>query len=124
MGSCLTNLSSASQVAVPPPTSLEAILHPPDSTDVGNMTADSRPRSIKNWTTVTTDGNLLVALFSAWKELEYSYYHYLELDAFLDDMASGDTDFCSALLVNALLASACVRAHCFYETNVSCFEDS
>jgi hypothetical protein len=45
---------------------------------------------------------------TSWLDREHSYYHYLDLDAFLDDMDNGRTDYCSALLVNALLATACV----------------
>lgn len=51
---------------------------------------------------------LLVDLLSCWTKCEHNYYHYLDRDSFFDDMASGRTDFCSELLVNALLASACV----------------
>jgi hypothetical protein len=57
---------------------------------------------------VTKDIHLIGSILDSWTTREYSYYHYLDRDAFLDDMANGRTDFCSALLVNALLASACV----------------
>jgi hypothetical protein len=77
---------------------------------------DPRLASANTWTAVSNDIDLLVSIFSSWTELEYCYYHYLDREAFLDDMASGRTDFCSELLVNALLASACVStrlpAHC------------
>ena len=43
-----------------------------------------------------------------WHKWEFSYYHYLDWDIFLDDLSSGRTDFCSELLVNAILASASV----------------
>lgn len=45
---------------------------------------------------------------SLWHKWEYSYYHYLDWDIFLDDLSSMRTDFCSELLVNAILASASV----------------
>ncbi|KAF1847944.1 uncharacterized protein K460DRAFT_279354 [Cucurbitaria berberidis CBS 394.84] len=97
---------SDSQGSLPPPTSIEAILQPPSSSFVDAAFTDPRLASAKNWTTVTSDPNILLTLFSAWTTREFCYYHYLDRDAFLDDMASGRTDFCSALLVNALLASA------------------
>jgi hypothetical protein len=79
--------------------------------------SDARLASARNWTSVTEDTNLLVALLSAWTVREYSYYHYLDREAFLDDMAAGRSDFCSPLLVNALLASACVRFHSWVDTD-------
>jgi hypothetical protein len=57
---------------------------------------------------VTGDEDLLASILVTWNALEYSYYHYLDRDAFFDDMANGREDFCSDLLVNALLATAAV----------------
>ncbi|KAF2851922.1 hypothetical protein T440DRAFT_516896 [Plenodomus tracheiphilus IPT5] len=94
----------------PPPTSLEAILSPSPSTASDDSTSDPRLLYIRNWTNVTSDTNTLVSLMSAWTTCEYNYYHYLDRDTFLDDVAHGRTDFCSPLLVNALLASACFHS--------------
>jgi hypothetical protein len=104
----LTNLSSDSQSTPPPPTSIEAILQHHSDAVVDESLADPRLASARHWTTVTSDTHLIVSILDSWTTREYSYYHYLDRDAFLDDMASGRTDYCSALLVNALLASACV----------------
>ncbi|ORX93515.1 hypothetical protein BCR34DRAFT_594663 [Clohesyomyces aquaticus] len=84
--------------------SIEAILQSPSSDALEWQ--DMRFPAIKRWTTVTQDSNLLADLISSWRAWEHSYYHFLEWDIFLDDMASGKTNFCSRLLVNALLASA------------------
>ncbi|KAJ4377619.1 hypothetical protein N0V83_000446 [Neocucurbitaria cava] len=100
----------ACESTLPPPTSLEAILHPSPSSAMGDSSTDPRLLSAKNWTTVTGDINILVDLFSAWTTREHSYFHYLDREAFLDDMASGRTEYCSELLVNALLASACFHS--------------
>ncbi|KAH7396357.1 hypothetical protein BKA66DRAFT_566849 [Pyrenochaeta sp. MPI-SDFR-AT-0127] len=89
------------------PTSIENILYPSSFAAVDDLAVDPRLASLRNWTTVTTDTKFIVALFSAWDLREYVYYHYLDKEAFLDDMVNGRTDFCSELLVNALLASAC-----------------
>lgn len=107
-GVVLTNLSLGSSRALPPPTSLEAILSPSPSAASDDSTTDVRLQSLRNWTTVTSDNSLLASLMGSWTVCEYSYYHPLDRDAFLDDAASGETTFCSSLLVNALLASACV----------------
>ena len=107
-GVILTNLSSGSEDSLPPRTSIEAIIHPETAVTSADGPTDPRFSTIKNWTTVTTDSDLLAALMSTWTVYDYSVYHYLEKDAFLDDMANGRTRFCSPLLVNALLASACV----------------
>ncbi|KAJ4293412.1 hypothetical protein N0V90_008695 [Kalmusia sp. IMI 367209] len=86
---------------LPPPTSIEALLHP--ATD---GSSDPRLKATHNWTTITKDSRFLTLLMTLWHKWEYSYYHYLDWDIFLDDLASGRSDFCSELLVNALLASA------------------
>jgi hypothetical protein len=104
----LTNFSSDSQGTPPRPTSLEAILHPAPHPVVDDPNPDPRLGSAQGWTSVTSDTQLLTTILSTWTTREYSYYHYLDRDAFLDDMAGGRSDFCSELLVNALLASGCV----------------
>lgn len=104
----LTNLSLGSSRAPPPPTSLEAILSPSPSTASDDSSTDFRLQYLQNWTTVTSDSTLLASLIVSWTTCEYNYYHYIDRDAFLDDVAGGGTEFCSPLLVNALLASACV----------------
>jgi hypothetical protein len=111
----LTNPSSDSQGTLPRPTSLEAILHPVQHAVVDDISPDPRLASTRGWTSVTSDTQILVSILSTWTTREYSYYHYLDRDAFLDDMAGGRSDFCSELLVNALLASACVSPEsCVY----------
>ncbi|KAI2631054.1 hypothetical protein GGR54DRAFT_628061 [Hypoxylon sp. NC1633] len=63
--------------------------------------------TISKWTSVTSDEHLL-------KKLLYSYLFYqhpwtaaFHMDYFLEDMESGNTRFCSSLLVNSALAAAC-----------------
>ena len=104
----MTNLSSGDQGSLPRPIPIEAIIHPPRHVQMSDLRMDPRLSCATHWTTVTADGALVVDLLCAWTELEYSYYHYLDRESFLDDMASGSNAFCSSLLVNALLASACV----------------
>ncbi|KAF2022988.1 hypothetical protein EK21DRAFT_105527 [Setomelanomma holmii] len=98
---------SGSQPSLLPRTSIEALLHSGTNGVAKQSAIDSRMASARNWTTVTSDTDLLVSILSTWTTDEYSYYHYLDRDCFLDDMASGRSGFCSKLLVNALLASAC-----------------
>lgn len=83
-------------------------MSPSPSAASDDSTTDLRLQHVRNWTTVTSDSSLLVSLMGSWTVCEHSYYHYLDRDAFLDDVASGGMEFCSPLLVNALLASACV----------------
>jgi len=103
----LTNLSSDSQNSYSRPSSIEAILDEIRSPTPHSL-ADPRLGSVKNWTTGTHDNHFLILLMKAWYTWEYKYYHFLDWDIFLDDMASGRTDFCSKLLVNAILASGSV----------------
>lgn len=110
----LTNFRSESQDALPRPTSIEAILDSPRSVASADTTVeDPRLATARKWTTVTSNTDLLNSILSSWTTHEYSYYHYLDREAFLDDMASSRTDYCSELLVNALLATACVGTTSF-----------
>lgn len=103
----LTFCSSGSQDPLPPPGSIAAILGDPPKHAAPDP-IDSRLSSVKNWTTVTDDEPFLIHLLQVWYRWEYSFYHFLDWNIFLDDMFTGRTIFCSRLLVHALLASASV----------------
>lgn len=64
--------------------------------------------SMASWTTVCDDDVLMRDVLSAWFHNEYSFTSIVQKDLFLDDMAAGRHDFCSPLLVNTILAYACV----------------
>lgn len=64
--------------------------------------------SAKKWTVVTGDDKLVRKLLQTFFLTEYSWYPTFHKDHFLEDMAHGRPRFCSSLLVNAILASACV----------------
>jgi hypothetical protein len=70
---------------------------------------DPRFAAARHWTAVQVEPELITRILSSWTAREYGFYHYLDKDAFLDDMNEKKTDFCSELLVNALLATAAVR---------------
>ncbi|CAI6295676.1 unnamed protein product [Periconia digitata] len=95
--------SSDSQSSLPAFASLGTALH----TRALDQSPDPRLDSIKSWTSVTKDNHLLSLLFSSWHTWEYSYFHFFDWDIFLDDLSCGKSDFCSELLVNAVLATAC-----------------
>jgi hypothetical protein len=61
------------------------------------------------WTTVSTDDRLMRKLLASYLRQDYSYLTMFHKDHFLDDMAKMRKQFCSSLLVNAVLAIACVR---------------
>jgi len=65
------------------------------------------------WTAVISDDNLFRKLIHAYFLHEYTTYPNFHKDLFLDDLAEGRTRFCSSLMVNTILASACVRSVCF-----------
>ncbi|KAM0215659.1 hypothetical protein ACHAPQ_011776 [Fusarium lateritium] len=62
---------------------------------------------VKRWTSVTDDGELLNKLLQIYFLTEYTWYPAFQKDYFLEDMAAGRKQYCSSLLVNAILASAC-----------------
>lgn len=71
---------------------------------------DPRLSSIKasRWTAVTSDDTIVQKLLEAYFLFDYTFYAFLHKDLFLDDLIAGRERYCSSLLVNALLAQACV----------------
>ncbi|KAF3054193.1 hypothetical protein E8E11_012008 [Didymella keratinophila] len=113
-----------SQSSLPRPTSIEAILHTPSTAAADDLAADPRLRYVGDWTPVTDDTGFLAHLVTIWTEREYVYYHFLERDAFLADLSSNRHDFCSELLVNVLLASACFHSSAVKDRNKPFSENS
>jgi len=75
-----------------------------------------RPQNVKpsEWTTVSKDDMLMRDLLAAYFTHEYHLFPLFQKDYFLEDMAEPRTDktpCCSALLVNAILAYACVSTN-------------
>jgi hypothetical protein len=64
---------------------------------------------LSRWTSVSRNDELLRELLRAYLLFEYPLYPFFHKDHFLDDMVAGRSRFCSSLLVNAILAAACVR---------------
>ncbi|PVH92895.1 hypothetical protein DM02DRAFT_604691 [Periconia macrospinosa] len=58
------------------------------------------------WTNVSSDDRLMRRLLGAFFIHEYPWMTIFHKDYFLEDMISGQTRFCSSLLVNAILAKA------------------
>jgi hypothetical protein len=71
----------------------------------------------KPWTTVTDNDDLVSHLVSLWITWTYPFFDWLDKDAFVRDMQSGNlrSRFCSPFLVNAILAEASV---CSLETMI------
>lgn len=63
--------------------------------------------SISNWTTVISSNELLRQLLRTFFQFAYAEWFPFHKDLFLLDMAADRTEFCSPLLVNAVLANAC-----------------
>ncbi|KAK6498184.1 hypothetical protein TWF506_004423 [Arthrobotrys conoides] len=59
------------------------------------------------WTTVTDDDELVSHLMSLYMTWDHPVWHLFDWDIFIDAMKTGDTTYCSPLLVNATLAEAC-----------------
>ncbi|KAL0931449.1 C6 transcription factor [Colletotrichum truncatum] len=60
------------------------------------------------WTTISDDDDLMRTLLRLYFLHEYHWLSCFCKDHFLDDMLSGKKHFCSSLLVNVILAQACV----------------
>lgn len=63
--------------------------------------------SISKWTTVISSNELLRQLLRTFFQYAYPEWFPFHKDLFLLDMAADCADFCSPLLVNAVLANAC-----------------
>lgn len=61
------------------------------------------------WTAVAADDVFMRMLLKLYFQHEHQFTSFFHKDLFLDNMLSGSTAFCSELLVNAVLALACVR---------------
>lgn len=81
--------------------------------------ANPKLAAARYWTTVTDNEAFLSHLLSVWYKWEYSYYHFFDWDIFIEDMVAGRKNFCSSLLVNAVLASACVSKFLLAEHSCS-----
>lgn len=60
------------------------------------------------WTTVCGDDLLMRDLLKAWFRCEFQFSAVFYKDLFLEDLVAQKQDFCSLLLVNIVLAYACV----------------
>ena len=69
------------------------------------LLAEAKP---SKWTRVSSNDLLLRKLLQDYFMFEYPWQFIFHKDYFLEDMISGGNMFCSPLLVNALLAKACV----------------
>ncbi|KAI0390706.1 hypothetical protein F5Y17DRAFT_471455 [Xylariaceae sp. FL0594] len=58
------------------------------------------------WTTVTANDNVLANLISLYLSWDHATMRLFDEDYFLDQIAAGQTEYCSPLLVNSLLATA------------------
>jgi hypothetical protein len=62
----------------------------------------------KKWTSVIDDDAFLRKLVQFYLLKEYPFLPAFQKDYFLQDMLSGRKQYCSPLLIHAVLASACV----------------
>jgi hypothetical protein len=69
---------------------------------------EARPST---WTTVSSNDGLMRNLLERYFLEQYSGQFFFHKDYFLEDMVSRGTRFCSPLLVNAMLAKACVSEY-------------
>lgn len=73
---------------------------------------DAKLDTIKpsQWTNVSKDDEFLRSLLKLFFLYEHPFFNCFSQDLFLEDMLSGSTEFCSPLLVNAVLSLACVSS--------------
>lgn len=64
----------------------------------------------RQWTNVITDDGLFRRLITIYLSHQHTTFFWFNKELFLQDLAARRTQFCSSLLVNAVLAAACVSA--------------
>jgi len=64
----------------------------------------------RQWTSITCDDGLFRRLIAVYLSHQHATFFWFNKDLFLEDLAARRTQFCSSLLVNAILAAACVSA--------------
>lgn len=60
------------------------------------------------WVTITDNNELVSHLMSLYLTWDHPVWHLFDFDIFIDAMKNGDSTYCSPVLVNAILAEACV----------------
>lgn len=63
---------------------------------------------ISAWTSVCDNDTLMRDLLSSWLRCEYSFTAAFQKNLFLQDLVTGNDEFCSSLLVNIVLGYSCV----------------
>jgi hypothetical protein len=89
-------------------------LSPTDENDEGSSELQQQDEPLTSWTTVTTDTEVIVHLINMYFTWHYPYFTTLSKTLFYRDFLLGKppgipkrTIYCSALLVNAMLALGC-----------------
>lgn len=62
----------------------------------------------REWTNIISDDGLFRRLIMIYLAHQHATFFWFHKDLFLEDLAARRTQFCSSLLVNAVLAAACV----------------
>lgn len=75
---------------------------------VDNLLEDAQP---SHWTSVSSNDRLLRNIIEGYFINQYPRHFFFHKAYFLEDLVSRRTEFCSHLLVNALLAKACVSKY-------------
>ena len=87
--------------------------HSPDSSPVGNVDARLRYLDIAQWTSVKINNKFASEAITLYLEMNQPWWAFFDKNLFIDDLVSGKSQFCSRLLVNALLAWASVSPYYF-----------
>ncbi|WKT46863.1 hypothetical protein QSH57_011737 [Fusarium oxysporum f. sp. vasinfectum] len=69
---------------------------------------------ISHWTTVTISNQFAAEAISLYLNMNQPWWAFFDTDLFLDDLVNVETNFCSRMLVNALLAWA-TQSYAHYE---------
>lgn len=105
-GSWSTTMSSSSEEG--PPHSTKGVKRSRNAGSVPRAQAEAQSaRNDRNWTSVTTNPEVIEHLLSLYFCWEYPMFASLSKEHFLEDFRTGRARYCSSLLVNAILCLGC-----------------
>ncbi|KXJ85262.1 hypothetical protein Micbo1qcDRAFT_180969 [Microdochium bolleyi] len=88
---------------------LDSFIYEAPSLYASSSTGKALATSLQGpWTVVCSDDTLMRDVLSVWLRCEHHFTAVFQKDYFLEDLAAGRQDCCSSLLVNVVLAYACL----------------
>jgi hypothetical protein len=87
---------------------IDAIMSPEEVNRHMSQTGEHIWQGVSRWTRLTSNDALVSHLVHVYFDHQHWMCNFIDRQLFLEDFANGESNFCSAVLVNAILANASV----------------